>query len=154
MSNSLGNKKIMAANINYYMTLHHKSRLEMCEILDVKYTTFCDWVNAKTYPRIDKIEKMAKYFGISKADLVEERGGSDNIMSLTPHEKDLINAYRNKPELQPAVDKLLDVPAEKQELKLVGRDGKVRKGKEAEDYLREANEQAAKITDKPKDFGI
>ncbi len=26
----------------------------------------------KTYPRIDKIELMANYFGISKADLVEE----------------------------------------------------------------------------------
>jgi len=35
--------------------------------------TFSDWVNAKTYPRIDKIELMANYFGISKADLVEER---------------------------------------------------------------------------------
>jgi transcriptional regulator with XRE-family HTH domain len=36
--------------------------------------TFSDWVNAKTYPRIDKIELMANYFGISKADLVEEHG--------------------------------------------------------------------------------
>ena len=34
--------------------------------------TFSDWVNAKTYPRIDKIELMANYFGISKADLVED----------------------------------------------------------------------------------
>lgn len=35
--------------------------------------TFSDWVNAKTYPRIDKIEMMANYFGISKSDLVERR---------------------------------------------------------------------------------
>lgn len=45
----------------------------MCDALGVKYTTFSDWVNAKAYPRIDKIELMANYFGISKADLVEER---------------------------------------------------------------------------------
>ena len=35
--------------------------------------TFSDWVNAKSYPRIDKIELLANYFDISKADLVEER---------------------------------------------------------------------------------
>lgn len=45
----------------------------MCEALGVKYTTLTDWVNGKTYPRIDKIELMANYFGIKKSDLVEDR---------------------------------------------------------------------------------
>ena len=36
-------------------------------------STFSDWVHARTYPRIDKIELMANYFGIEKSDLVEER---------------------------------------------------------------------------------
>lgn len=67
----LGNKEIMSRNIKYYMTRYNKSRSDMCKALGVKYTTFCDWVNAKTYPRIDKIELMANYFGISKSDLVE-----------------------------------------------------------------------------------
>ena len=69
----LGNKEIMANNIQYYMDMYQKTRQDMCDALGVKYTTFSDWVNAKAYPRIDKIELMANYFGISKADLVEER---------------------------------------------------------------------------------
>lgn len=69
---TLGNKKIMAKNILYYMEKHQKSRNEMCEALGVKYTTFTDWVKGNSYPRIDKIELMANYFGISKSDLVEE----------------------------------------------------------------------------------
>ena len=69
---ALGNKKIMAKNILYYMEKHQKSRNEMCEALGVKYTTFTDWVKGNSYPRIDKIELMANYFGISKSDLVEE----------------------------------------------------------------------------------
>lgn len=72
MKNSLGNKQIMARNIRHYMELHGKSRNDMCEALGVKYTTFTDWVNGKTYPRIDKIELMANYFGITKAALVED----------------------------------------------------------------------------------
>lgn len=72
MITQLGNKKIMSANILHYMNLKGKTRKDMCEALDVKYTTFTDWVNANTYPRIDKIEKMANYFGIEKSDLIED----------------------------------------------------------------------------------
>ena len=70
---SLGNKEIMAKNIQYYMDKYEKTRQDMCDALGVKYTTFTDWVKGNSYPRIDKIELMANYFGISKADLVEER---------------------------------------------------------------------------------
>lgn len=72
MSN-LGNKEIMSKNIQYYMNKYEKSRQDMCEALGVKYTTFTDWVKGNSYPRIDKIELMANYFGIEKSDLVEER---------------------------------------------------------------------------------
>lgn len=72
MSNNFGNKQTMANNILYYMKIHNKSRNDMCDALDVSYSTFSDWVNAKKYPRIDKIEMMANFFNISKADLVEE----------------------------------------------------------------------------------
>lgn len=71
MSN-LGNKKIMAKNIRYYMEKNSLSQTDICNTLGIKMPTFSDWVNAKTYPRIDKIELMANYFGISKSDLVEE----------------------------------------------------------------------------------
>lgn len=69
----LGNKEIMAKNIQYYMDKYGKTRQDMCEILGVKYTTFTDWVKGNSYPRIDKIELMANYFGISKSDLVENK---------------------------------------------------------------------------------
>ena len=55
MSN-LGNKAIMAKNIQYYMDLNKKSRNDICKALGVKYTTFTDWVKGNSYPRIDKIE--------------------------------------------------------------------------------------------------
>lgn len=68
----LGNKEIMAKNIRHYMSIFNVTQTEICNTLGIKMPTFSDWVNAKTYPRIDKIELMANYFGISKADLVEE----------------------------------------------------------------------------------
>ena len=70
---SLGNKQIMADNILYYMNLNNKTRNDLCHDLGFKYTTLTGWLTAEKYPRIDKIEMMANYFGITKADLVEER---------------------------------------------------------------------------------
>lgn len=83
MSTKLGNREVMAQNIQYYMDLNGKTRNDVCEALNIKYTTFSDWVNAKTYPRIDSIELMANYFGIDKSDLVEDRTAtnSDNDYS-------------------------------------------------------------------------
>ena len=46
------------------MNKNHKSRNEMCHALGIKYTTFTDWIKGNTYPRIDKIDLMANYFGI------------------------------------------------------------------------------------------
>ena len=95
MSNNLGNKQIMAKNILYYMEERDKTRQEMCEALGVKYTTFTDWVKGNSYPRIDKIELMANYFGISKADLVEEHSSAPNTsgFQLVPAEINLLKKY-------------------------------------------------------------
>ncbi len=75
----MGNREIMAKNILYYMDKHHKTRLDVCHDLGFRYTTFCDWIHAKTYPRIDKIELMANYFGVDKSDLVESKQSTPDL---------------------------------------------------------------------------
>ena len=68
----MNNKEIMSKNIKFYLNRKNLNVKDFAKQLGFKYTTVLDWVNGNTYPRIDKIEKMAKYFGVSKADLVEE----------------------------------------------------------------------------------
>lgn len=85
---NLGNKEIMAKNIRHYMEKYNKTRQEMCDALGVKYTTFTDWVKGNSYPRIDKIELMANYFGISKADLVEDRNDDSSLSARD--ERDIV----------------------------------------------------------------
>lgn len=72
MSN-LGNKEIMAENLQYYMAKTGKSQKELAEIVGVSTSTINDWVKAKKYPRIDSIELMASYFGILKSGLIEKQ---------------------------------------------------------------------------------
>lgn len=69
----LGNREVFAKNLKYYMELNGKSRNDICDVLGIKYTTLTGWIKAEKYPRIDKIELLANYFGIQKADLIEDK---------------------------------------------------------------------------------
>lgn len=72
---SLGNKDVMAKNIKIHMESAGVTAKDICSTLNIPMATFSDWIHAKTYPRIDKIEMLANYFGISKADLIEDYSG-------------------------------------------------------------------------------
>jgi len=67
----LGNKAVMAENIKRFLDKRGMTMKALSHAIDVPYTTVCAWCKGVYYPRIDKIEKMANLFGISKADLVE-----------------------------------------------------------------------------------
>ena len=69
----LGNKKIMGQNILRYMTLMGIERKDLAERLNVPYSTLTTWINGDAYPRIDRIEQMARLFKCEKSDLVESR---------------------------------------------------------------------------------
>lgn len=88
--NTEENKQIMAQNIKRYMDIKGVTNQQLCDALDFKYTTFMDWIKGVTYPRIGKVEAMARYFGCEKSDLIEAKkekptdtdGLSDAVMQL------------------------------------------------------------------------
>lgn len=67
----IGNKDVFAKNLSYYVEKSGKSRGDICEELGIAYSTFSEWINGRKYPRIDKIELLANYFGILKSKLIE-----------------------------------------------------------------------------------
>lgn len=107
------NKEVMARNIQYYMQKNNVTATELCKLLDIKQNTFSDWVNAKTYPRIDAIEKMAQYFHISKAFLVED---VKEMEIFTDDERNMIFDYRTADaETQKMIRRILEVAKIKKE---------------------------------------
>ena len=98
MSN-IGNKEIMSKNLLYYMEKSGKSQKEIAEIVGVSTSAFSDWITGKKYPRIDKIEILANYFGILKSDLIEakeEKSVADD--GLSDNTKKLIEFAKSVPE--------------------------------------------------------
>jgi len=71
----------------------------MADIVGVSSSTFNDWIKGKKYPRIDKIEFMANYFGIQKSDLIEDKKeSSPNEEILTEGERLMLKLFRQIPE--------------------------------------------------------
>ena len=71
--NDSANKKIFALNLQRLMQIKGIDRRRLCDDLKFKYSTVSEWLSGSKYPRIDKIEALADYFGVSKSVLIEEK---------------------------------------------------------------------------------
>ena len=87
------NKEVMARNIKKQMAIKGVSSADVCRALNFKTNTFSNWINAKIYPRIDKIEMLSEYFGVSKSALVEDN--DYDVVSLDSDEMFVIKAMRD-----------------------------------------------------------
>lgn len=74
------NKNIFATNLKRYMALNEVSRKDLATALGISYYTVTDWVKGKKYPRMDKVEMLANYFGVLKSDLIEEKTDEHRTM--------------------------------------------------------------------------
>ena len=103
---NIENKEILATNLRKYITSSGKDRKEIARALNVPYSTLTDWMNANKYPRINNIEKMADYFGVSKSDLIEDfkQKQKDNDVLA-----DIIVKIRMNKDLMEVVDKVVSL---------------------------------------------
>lgn len=65
-------KDIFAENLKHYLRIYNKTQADLCYDLDFTSSTVSDWITAKKYPRMDKVQMIADYFDIKKSDLTEK----------------------------------------------------------------------------------
>ena len=98
----MNNKHVFANNLKRLMDSEHKTRKDIADVLGISYFTVSDWVNGKKYPRMDKVELLANYFGVLKSDLIEEVGFDkapiSPIQDITEGEQLLLELFRQVPE--------------------------------------------------------
>ena len=109
-------KEVFAKNLKTHISKSGKNRKEVATELGVAYSTLTDWVNGKKFPRIDKVEMLAEYFGVSKSDLIEdfESIKKDNDRLVT-----IIVKLRTNKELLDVVERLISL--DKAKLKSLSR---------------------------------
>lgn len=91
-------KDVLAKNLHFYLERSGKTQKELAEIVGVSAPTMNDWIKGKKYPRIDKIEILADYFGILKSDLIEEKNKPAQEDELSANIKQLVDFAKSVPE--------------------------------------------------------
>lgn len=92
----------------------NKSMADVARELHIPYTTYVNYEKEVREPNSETLIEFANYFSCS-VDYLICRSDNREVMTdvreieLTRHEKKLVVAYRNKPEMQPAIDKLLNI---------------------------------------------
>lgn len=66
-------KNIFSRNLRRHLRLCGKTQADLVNDLKITSSTVSDWVNAKKYPRMDKVQMLADYLHIYKSDLIEEK---------------------------------------------------------------------------------
>lgn len=69
--------KTFGENLLHYIEKSGKTQREIADAVGVAPSTFNDWCKGRKYPRMNKVDALASYFGIKKSDLIEERIGSE-----------------------------------------------------------------------------
>ena len=76
MNNKIEEKetqRIFSDNLKYYLKLNNKTQLDLANAIGVSNTTINNYVKGYNAPRMDKVDKICKYLGVSRSDLIEER---------------------------------------------------------------------------------
>lgn len=65
-------KATFSANLNHYLRNANMNTADLSSALSIPFSTVADWVHGRKYPRMDKVQAIADYFGILKSDLTED----------------------------------------------------------------------------------
>ena len=70
-------QKIFSVNLKYQMEMNNVKQQDLIDQLGFKSGSVSAWCSGTRIPRMDKIQKLADFFGIKVSDLLEERNVDD-----------------------------------------------------------------------------
>lgn len=92
--------------IRKYRELRGLSQKELADLIGVSNSRVSNWEQGINRPNADIISDLCRALDVSPSELLDIQISTD---SLNEQERKLISAYRNKPELQEAVNILLGI---------------------------------------------
>lgn len=65
-------KAVFSSNLRRLMVEHDKTQSDLVRDLKLKQSTISDWLSGRNYPRMDKVELLARYFNVHIGELILE----------------------------------------------------------------------------------
>lgn len=93
------------------------SRSDLAKLLDVVPSAVANYENGVSHPKLEILYKLFEVLQVDANYLYQDEymaNPDPETVYLTSHEKKVVTAYRDQPEMQPAVDRILGVPSEEE----------------------------------------
>lgn len=66
------NGEVFSRNLQRHMRISQAKQIDIARAIGVSPSTIGDWIKERTFPRMDKVQLLAEYFGIQKSELLED----------------------------------------------------------------------------------
>lgn len=89
-------QKIFSHNLIRYMSMYNKTQADLINDLGFNKSAVSTWVNGTRLPRMDKVNMLAKYFGILRSDLIEDKTNQpteSESNNMNDDDRKLIDAF-------------------------------------------------------------
>lgn len=77
-------RKLFAENLRNHLKRNDRSQADLARHMNVSTATAAKWSTGQTMPRIDKIQSICDWLGVSKSDLLEARNIEEKAIRF-PH---------------------------------------------------------------------
>ncbi len=78
-------REILSKNLQQLILSKGIDQKRLSEEIGVSEMSVSNWAKGVKYPRIDKIQAMADYFGVKKSDLIEDKTNSSRVITSTQY---------------------------------------------------------------------
>ena len=75
--------KIISDNLNRLMEKRGITQLELAEYMGVSQTTISNWCKGIKMPRMDKVDKICRFFHINRSDLMNDHSSDPDLTGIT-----------------------------------------------------------------------
>lgn len=96
----------IGSRIRKYREMRGLSQKQLAEMIGVSNSRVSNWEQGINRPDANILAAICNVLDVSPSDMLDIRTSSDNI---TEKERELLRAYREKAEMQHAVDVLLGI---------------------------------------------
>lgn len=101
-------KRVFSENLNYFLELNNKQAVALVNDLGIPFSTVSNWTNGIKMPRMGNVELLAKYFGIEKSDLIEDRSSKPDYYYINAETREMAHLILHDSDLRLLFDAARD----------------------------------------------
>ncbi len=94
MSETSYDRMIFARNLTRLMAEHREKQVDIARLLGVSKAAVSSYVHGDLMPRMDKLEILARHYGVTRGALIEEAGAAPSPLESAP-EHPALTIYDN-----------------------------------------------------------